>query len=216
MDISTATIKQIQDVDVTILDRNANENIEQPGYQYLYNIDVPEEVIDEVHNIHSSGKTFLRPVVRNNYNNKNIQSAYTTEQGFTPENTQVYRYDFEKNTDVASKWFQHFAKDILKIKNTRILLNWQPPGSWFPKHLDYMDTWAKENTELATSIRYPDFQRHIMFLSDQETGHFYGINKTCLSWKIGDVVRQEFNAWHATGNGGTMPKITIVFEGVYQ
>lgn len=131
------------------------------------------------------------------------------DHGYGAHNTKMMRGEIADNEVITN-----FMQDHLKIKHGRAKINSQPPGNFFPVHIDYLAGWTKHNPELAKKYSYPQFKRFILFLTPRANGHFYSINNCLIDYKEGDIVEQLFFSWHATGNGDLTNKVLIAFEGI--
>jgi|TARA_A100001011_G_scaffold394842_1_gene488207 hypothetical protein len=132
------------------------------------------------------------------------------KHGYGKANTRMLRSEI-----AGVPVIEDFMQNYLKLKHGRAKINSQPPGNFFPVHIDYLAGWTKQNPGLAEQYTYPQFKRYILFLDNRSNGHFYSINNNLIDYVEGDIVEQHFYSWHATANGDLKNKILIAFEGIH-
>ena len=206
--IETNTISEVaKDFDVFV--EHCNNKINQPGHAFYRNIKsnnrfaeikkvVAKQILEDAY--------FVKTYEESSHNQ--YQKKYL-DYGYGKHNTKMLRKEVADNPVIAD-----FTKNYLMLKHARVKINSQPPGHFFPSHIDFLAGWSKHYPDLAKKYRYPQFKRYLLFLEPKANGHFYSINNQYIDYEEGDIIEQYYYAWHATGNGDTINKTLIAFEGI--
>ena len=102
----------------------------------------------------------------------------------------------------------------LKIKLPLFTMNIQPPGSCVPAHEDTWYKWCDQYPEEMENYTFEDTRFFIVFLTEQETGHFFNMGNQSVHWKPGDIFSMPYYTNHATANAGFKNKILVQCLGV--
>ena len=93
-------------------------------------------------------------------------------------------------------------------------MNIQPPGSVVPAHEDTWYKWCDKYPEEMENYTFEDTMFLIVFLTEQETGHFFQMGNQSVHWKPGDIFSMPYYTNHATGNAGFNNKILVQCLGI--
>ena len=145
-----------------------------------------------------------------NYKNEpfNDQQSLNTWQklGF---NQTKYTGDLYGLPNPTPEWVEKFA-DVFDWNYFSWQLYRMAPGTTLPVH---SDTYAKFK-EIHNITNSDSIWRAVIFLEDWQSGHYFEIDSTNLSyWKKGDYVVWQNSVQHIAANIGQLPRYTLQITG---
>tara|TARA_Y100001970_G_scaffold88125_1_gene111232 strand:- start:4363 stop:4968 length:606 start_codon:yes stop_codon:yes gene_type:complete len=102
----------------------------------------------------------------------------------------------------------------LKMKLPLFTMNIQPPGACVPAHEDTWYKWCDKYPDEMKNYTFADTRFFIIFLTEQETGHFFQMGNQSVHWQPGDIFSMPYYTNHATANAGFTNKILIQCLGI--
>ena len=102
----------------------------------------------------------------------------------------------------------------LKMKLPLFTMNIQPPGACVPAHEDTWYKWCDKHPDEMKNYTFADTRFFIIFLTEQETGHFFQMGNQSVHWQPGDIFSMPYYTNHATANAGFTNKILIQCLGI--
>jgi hypothetical protein len=101
-----------------------------------------------------------------------------------------------------------------KMKLPLFTMNIQPPGSVVPAHEDTWYKWCDRYPDEMEKYTFEDTMFLVVFLTEQETGHFFQMGNQSVHWQPGDIFSMPYYTNHATGNAGFNNKILVQCLGI--
>ena len=127
----------------------------------------------------------------------------------------------KQNTRLGMVEMDKLPKNLLdelsirfKMKLPLFTMNIQPPGSVVPAHEDTWYKWCDKYPDEMENYTFEDTMFLIVFLTEQETGHFFQMGNQSVHWKPGDIFSMPYYTNHATGNAGFNNKILVQCLGI--
>ena len=182
----------------------AENPITKNGYKKIGTLNIPDEydwynMIDHYRSLaRSKGPDDLKAGTARRY------QSY----GYTTENADLDCISDENFPNI----FQEFA-DSQGLTNWYYCIQVQRPGMMVPNHVDSMRSWSLKFPDLAKKMTHKQVPRFLIFLTEQETGHFFTVGSEPVTWNKGDIITFEHFTPHATANAGFRPKVVALIEG---
>lgn len=176
-----------------------------PSFQPMSSLPIPELVL---FNEKIEDRTILRD---REWGTKAEWRDYMLSKGYNKHNTKM---DYVDHDNIPSAL--NSILNTLPIKHPVFSLNIQPPGSTVPAHEDTWRIWYDKYPEEAKKYTFDDTVFFIVFLTPQETGHFFTCQTTSIKWEAGHVIEMPYYCKHATANAGFTKKVLVQCLGIRQ
>lgn len=172
------------------------ETQETTNLWYTKHVDSPWWTIENFYNLDYKNEPFNDQSSIDYWTSLGFdQSRYTGDQYGLPNPTPAWVEKFQEIFD-----WQHFSWQLYKMS----------PGTTLPVH---KDTYVRFKE--VYGIKDPNnIWRAVVFLEDWQSGHYFEIDSTNLSyWKKGDYVVWQNSVSHIAANIGQLPRYTLQITG---